>query len=347
MPIVTDSVSTLLPVTRGEDSALLTDTQNVPPKTMKGDGVRHAMREAYGDFRTHIDWVNFVIPAMNTTVEAVTCILARAMPHAALIVEKKGGRFGYTDCHVIRTIVAGKYAEIGSISLGGTSQRGTCLVIITGKGCALVWDWASLVKGLAHLCPKISRIDIACDFPYGEYTFDQSLLMLKSGKFNVKGRQPKSRVDGDWIDGIRGRTLYIGISGNGKMLRVYERGIMLGDIGSPWIRYEVQFTNRDRVIPLVALCNPDPYFAGAYPALTEMLLVAAIPISTKRKVANLSLSHKLHHLKLSYGATIAEAMATTGASEQSLVSLVSAAPELLSQREFQLDWDVIKSQLNK
>ncbi len=33
-----------------------------------------------------------------------------------------------------------------------------------------------------------------------------------------------------------------------KMLRVYEKGIQLGDLGSPWVRYEVQLGSRDRVV---------------------------------------------------------------------------------------------------
>jgi phage replication initiation protein len=287
------------------------------------------------------------MPGAKVNTEVILARLRDGMPYTSLSLVRRGGLFGYTERHLILACIAGKQVEIGSLSMGGESQNGTCLVVLTGKGCGLVADWHPIALMVVQLKGKISRLDLACDFLNGEHTVDDAVAMLKKGEFVVRGRQPGSRLAGDWLDGMRGRTLYIGSGKNGKMLRVYERGVMLGDLSSPWVRYEVQFLNRDRVIPLDALINPDPYFAGAYPALAQMLPVAAIPISTKRKEAHIDLSHRLKHLKHSYGATIAEAMATTGASEQELVNLVSAATPAPSQHEPQLDWRAIQVQVQK
>jgi DNA relaxase NicK len=48
----------------------------------------------------------------------------------------------------------------------------------------------------------------------------------------------------------------VGKRKNGKLLRVYEKGKQLGDESSPWVRWELELHNRDRVIPWEVLLEP-------------------------------------------------------------------------------------------
>ena len=67
------------------------------------------------------------------------------------------------------------------------------------------------------------------------------VALYHQGAFNRGGRPPKLKEAGDWIKHCGyGRTLYLGARGNGKFLRIYEKGKQLGDRTSPWIRYEVE-----------------------------------------------------------------------------------------------------------
>ena len=59
-------------------------------------------------------------------------------------------------------------------------------------------------------------------------------------------------------------------NGNGKMLRIYEKGKQLGDSESPWVRVEAELRNKSRVIPWDALTRPGSYLAGAYPCLAYL-----------------------------------------------------------------------------
>src|SRR5690606_6258301 len=151
-------------------------------------------------------------------------------------------------------------------------------------------------RWLESLQAKVTRLDLCVDFLHGEYTVDDAVSLYKSGRFNCSGREPLTDCAGDWLNG-KSRTLYIGKAKNGKLLRVYEKGHQLGDLDSSWVRYEVQFGSRDRVIPLEALTERDKYFAGAYPALVDLLANAcgAEKILTTRTEGEITLAHLLTH----------------------------------------------------
>ena len=50
-------------------------------------------------------------------------------------------------------------------------------------------------------------------------------------------------------------------------MRVYEKGKQLGDTSSPWVRWELELHNRDRIIPWDVLLEPGKYLAAAYPCM--------------------------------------------------------------------------------
>lgn len=90
--------------------------------------------------------------------------------------------------------------------------------------------------------------------------------MYDEGLFNCGGNQPGCEQRGNWRKpNGKGRTLYVGNRENGKMARIYEKGMQLGAPGHPWVRWEVELHNTDRVIPWEVLLEPGKFLAGTYP----------------------------------------------------------------------------------
>ncbi|KEH09353.1 hypothetical protein GY14_13010, partial [Delftia tsuruhatensis] len=109
-----------------------------------------------------------------------------------LTAQLDGGLFGFTERHrVTARLDDGAKVEIGSIALGGESQKGRWLLQLNGKGCGLVTDWASLQELLEGLDATISRVDLAVDFLDGEYTVDDALTLWDQGAFINRGRNPE------------------------------------------------------------------------------------------------------------------------------------------------------------
>jgi phage replication initiation protein len=168
----------------------------------------------------------------------------------------------------------------------------------------------------------LTRVDLAVDFLEGEHTVEEAVMLYGMGGFQQAGRAPSSRLDGDWINGVNGRTLYVGKATNGKMLRVYEKGRQLGDLESEWVRFEVQLGSRDRVIPFDVLTDRDAFFAGCYPALASMVDEAAKAIPTLAKTGEIALGHLLYHLKRCYGKVIGTLSSVLSATDADLVEEV-------------------------
>jgi phage replication initiation protein len=217
--------------------------------------------------------------------------------------------FGFTESVQLFAHIGSRTAAMGFICRGGESQNGRWLLQLTGGGCGLVDDWLEVQALLEDLEAKITRVDLAVDFLDGEWTVDDAVGVYAAGGFTNGGRPPSHSLAGDWLGGDAGRTLYVGKSSNGKMLRVYEKGKQLGDAGSEWCRFEVQLGARDRVIPYDVLTDADKYFAGAYPALADLLDdVVAERIPTIQKAGAVTLAHLLYHLRRCYGKVIGVAL---------------------------------------
>ncbi|MCC8995972.1 MAG: replication initiation factor domain-containing protein [Nitrosomonas sp.] len=149
-------------------------------------------------------------------------------------------------------------------------QNKTAFLSLPGEGCALIFDWQSFTSYLKnHLQARITRWDGAVDDFYGAHSVDMVIEFYKQGHFKHGGREPKLTQHGNWIkpDGS-GRSVYVGNRKNGKLIRIYEKGKQLGDPSSPWVRWEVEFHAKDRVIPWEVLLHLGEYVAGAYPCLS-------------------------------------------------------------------------------
>jgi len=261
------------------------------------------------------------------------------------------GMFGFTRSFSLEIrLDDGATVPVGFLAFGGNSQRGKWFFQLNGKGCGLVKDWAGMRDFLEELEASISRTDLAADFLNGEYSVDDAVALYQEGAFISRGRNPKLDVQGGWIDGSDdGRTLYIGRLENGKMLCAYEKGKQLNMKASDWTRYEVRLGNKDRVIPLDVLTNPDKYFAGAYPALAGMLDSAAQEIPTQREELKGALAHGVYHLKRCYGKLIHQTLTATDCDAEGLIEeiRVLGMPNRLDPAAVSagIEWHVLKQQV--
>ncbi|MEK6368042.1 MAG: replication initiation factor domain-containing protein [Burkholderia gladioli] len=219
--------------------------------------------------------------------------------------------FGVTkDLHVRRDfyLCAWELGDgYGYVAIGGASQRGTVLVNLTGQGCvAAKTGWEErlhdFLSGTASR-PTITRVDLAHDCMNGEYTVDQADQWYDDGLFTASGRAPSHELRGDWRNPSgKGRSLYVGRRKNGKMCRVYEKGMEQGDETSPWVRFEVELRNGKRVIPLDVLLDPSGYFVGAYPCL-RFFQNAHTPrrVEVKQRAAEINVDASISNILNSYG----------------------------------------------
>lgn len=200
------------------------------------------------------------------------------------VIESLGDIFGSKFTHVTRNLkglhgykyqytIGDDEYTLGKICFGG--NKDTVLVMITGKGCYMADDgWElSLYQFLKDNYGYLTRIDICLDDFNGDFITAESADLAESqGKFMLTNVRPKVQQLGDWKHHTGdGRTLQVGRRENGKMFRGYEKGKQLGDPDSLWFRAEIEFKNKDRVLPLDMLLHPTDYFAGAYQYCYELV----------------------------------------------------------------------------
>lgn len=300
--------------------------------------------------RAKVDWLHatFQKPAMS--IEGFVAFLGSLFGRP-ISADACGGLFGFEQSVKLIAHVGSRKGPIGAIAWGGEHQLGRWMLQLTGHGCGLLEDWEGMQEFLEGLDAKLTRVDLAVDFLDGEHTVDDAVKMYECGGFGSGGRQPSTSCAGDWIGKKDGRTLYVGKSKNGKMLRVYEKGIQMGDFGSEWVRYEVQFGSRDRVLPFAILTDSDRFFAGAYPALADLIEDAAERIETVQKGGTVTLSHLLFHLKRCYGKVLDVVMGTKDSSVAELVEEVRIVgiPRRLQPSSLAagLTWAQVLAQLRK
>lgn len=290
----------------------------VPPSVKRGESPKAG---ADGQ-RANVDWLNATFPDPGCSPERLVAQVSRILRRP--VSGRVTGRhlLGFSEEIELVAHVGSRKQPMGSICHGGEAQKGRWLLQITGSGCALVPSWPAMVELLETLDAKITRLDLCVDFLDGQWTVDDARDSYIAGRFIGRGREPGTSQAGDWVHN-RSRTFYVGAAKNGKVFRAYEKGHQLGDLSSNWVRFEVQFGNRDRVIPFDALLERDKYFAGAYPVLADALIDAEPErIETTRTEGEVTLGHLLTHLRRGYGKAIDALSATLGFEIASLVEEV-------------------------
>ena len=162
---------------------------------------------------------------------------------------------------------------------------------------------------------KLTRVDLALDDLQGNVSIDEIKQKYIDGEFITRGTPPSwgefwggkgmSKEDRKKCGLVpdSGHTFYVGARENGKVFRAYDKAAQMKCEEYPnWNRFEVQIGNRYRVIPLDILIEPDPYFAGAYPALASLIDdVEPIRISTTKIQFMTSFENAVKHARVQYG----------------------------------------------
>jgi len=246
-------------------------------------------------FQTDLDVVHslehldFLRSVLGPNVTAVDC----------------AGMFGYE--HGVRYFcrVENDEVHIGRLDWGGNHHKGRGRFDLSGTGCSKVRDWYAVSAFISRqFAYTLTRVDLACDLLEGQYTVEDCVDWYRDGEFNAGGRNPRHSMIGDWLAPQHGRTFEVGRRSNGKMLRAYEKGRQLGDVESAWTRFEVEFRNIDRDLPLDMLTQTDCYFAGAYRCLARLLEVSGTKIGTHQREGEISLADLIKHARTAYGKCI-------------------------------------------
>jgi phage replication initiation protein len=273
--------------------------------------VAYPLPKADGNpFAAITDYLNVTFP-FEISPTAIYAFHGKLIAHLGPVlggmVERNRGLYGYA-----RSFAFHEGAAL--FACGG--QRGTALLSLPGVACGLIADWPKATAFFRDvLNARITRWDGAVDDYGGQHSVDQAVAWYLTGGFNCGGNKPACRQAGNWIESDgKGRTFYVGSRENGKLLRVYEKGRQLGDAESPWVRWELELHNTDRVIPFDVLLEPGKYVAGAY-RCTGWIQEEMARIRTIRKATSIGYHHLVAHAKRTSGRLINAMLQVEGSAE--------------------------------
>lgn len=132
----------------------------------------------------------------------------------------------------------------------------------------------------------LTRCDLALDFFDG---YKGGILAIQddynAGRCNVGGKLLKVNYVGDWSQHSKGaRSIYFGSKEAGKETNCYEKGDQLFgvDAGSPWLRVELRYGNKLRVLPVDMLRRPADFFSGASDWHAGVLALAGAQVNAEK-----------------------------------------------------------------
>lgn len=215
---------------------------------------------------------------------------------------------------------------LATISIGG--QADTINLQVTGQGLRnSKQGWQQRLFNVIQelgVDAWLTRVDLFQDYFKGEYNPKIAALDYEQGKFTTSGRPPKATIHGmtlqDWKAQDfewHGKTFNVGSRKSGKICRVYHKyAEIMGNMTDKeklelpkdhpifelydWCRMEVEWHNKDRVIPKDILLHPGQYLAGAYPAISFVDAVQE-SIKTISKTAVLKLQHIKDVIRKQFG----------------------------------------------
>lgn len=205
-------------------------------------------------------------------------------------------------------------------------QRNTALLMLPGMVCHTIPDWQKLVELLRdQYGARITRWDGAVDDFEGIHSIDWAVNEYYADHFTNGGNRPSCRQNGNWLklDGS-GRTIYIGKRQNGKMLRIYEKGMQCGEPFHPWVRIELELHNVDRVIPWEVLLEPGKYVAGSFPKALSWIQDEMCRIKTLQNETTLSYKHLVECASIAYGRLLNVMLEVEGSPDKVLKKLQKA-----------------------
>ncbi len=182
------------------------------------------------------DWYEATVAAHPD--EVVGEILRSAGQGMGVVVPRRGTTYGYERAY---DVMLGSRVLAAVFYGGGAQGEG---VHVSATGSEALW-WSKLCR--AKWEHQVTRVDAAEDYST-EGSFD--VLTGLAGAV-AKERGLRTFNVGDWLQGIGGRTLYVGSIKSAARVRVYEKGKEYASRGvagvSPhWARIEGTFRPRRR-----------------------------------------------------------------------------------------------------
>lgn len=176
-----------------------------------------------------LDWFEATLECDILTVLAITMLSASQSETAKPEMVVGRGRLGYKRSHTIKS----ETTEITILDLG---SDGWPHIIGTGQNA----DIARRIALASTPTGRVSRVDIACD--------------ALEPWWKAQGRATTWAIDhprtpityvGDFLRATNGRTIYVGAPSSERRVRIYEKGIQLGE-NPDWIRVELQYRPNNR-----------------------------------------------------------------------------------------------------
>jgi len=154
-----------------------------------------------------------------------------------------------------------------SSSPRASSQSATVHTNLYGAACTFAAPgWNSRIADILDMHDaKLTRADLALDFFDGMgYDMEQVKTDYMAGAMDSNGKRLKCNMVGDWANGGE-RSFYIGSKEAGKQTNIYEKGHQLygRESQNPWVRVELRYGNKLRVLSSDMLRRPSDFFAGA------------------------------------------------------------------------------------
>lgn len=277
------------------------------------------VRELFAIIRDLPDCMQDACGQAATLADRVAGMLGEGFARAAML--GKGHDFYKHRWPILRNDV-----ECGWVGFGASSdsprqkaQADTIHVNLFGAACTFALPgWQEQLAGLCdELEADITRCDLAVDFFDGYVGgIERVVDEYKQGLCDVGGRRLKVK-DVNFVRGAE-RSLYIGSKEAGKETNIYEKGDQLfgEEAGSQWLRFELRYGNKLRVLPSDILRRPADFFAGASDWHAAVLaeagdVVVPEPVKTHARLPLLSVEAEAYrNIKWAFntaGATIAAA----------------------------------------
>jgi len=284
----------------------------------------------------------------------------------------------YKHAYTIHRPVAGSDTEDDFIFVGTIAYSATHVfnngnynvglsIELTSKGVSEEYGFnpQAFFNDLMAYKPRITRCDIAIDYPLGDIDYQWVKSAYKQGLFASGGARPlyseikPQRVGRDTNTPVKagGYTIYIAKRGGAKHLRGYEKAYQLSGTEaleniplSRWFRLELELKPAGVAeIPHDVLFDYDGVFAGQYPELYAVLPMPSsylcpqlvdtqsetypIKLLYQKPEQQVSIQHLIHHANRCYGGLINVLKNQVQLTEQEIIDLLEndSIPNRLKQ----------------
>lgn len=219
-------------------------------------------------------------------------------------------QYGYRYCYKLE--LAGGHH--GIIQYGGDSVGSGVYVSVMGSHSGRVRD-AVLSAGWAGV---LIRADVALDFN-GAHYFDllsDDLIAL------AKTKTLKTATVGDWVQGVDGRTLYVGSRTSAFMIRLYEkykqRGVDTGGDETIRLELEIKPYKHARIAAFTLTASELVGSSSVYSPIYEKYIEINEGLTLNNIRKETSHESALRQLVIQYQATIKKQLAIDGGCVHSL-----------------------------